>query len=269
MLQQLWNVAGSLSVVEAITTCTVDGAPHVRRRPLAGARVQIVGWPDEHACTSVWGEARTDHRGHFRAAARRPAWAQLVHLRVRLADAALVVRAGADAGADAHARAADADWLPVRTISADGPTLGVGHQAFDLRAAPPLGAPAAVRTAVAWYVARSTLDWLAAASGLPSAPGDGPLVVVADARLDAAAPADALRTLVRRATRAWLARHPAAVRRWRHATRAAPPSRAAIDTVTPLLVERVAGTVIAALWPSPVRYAGEIDAPHRARAVGE
>jgi hypothetical protein len=150
----VWTVRGTLAVDETWTTRCVDGTSVARRRPLAGVCVEVLGFPDTRACRSSFGTAVTDRAGRFRIRAERPSWAQDLLVRVRFADAQLVVGAY-----DAHRPRPIAPWLtPVSGVAAAGPTVELGALVFGAGAAGPLGRHAG--DAEAWYVARTALTFL-------------------------------------------------------------------------------------------------------------
>jgi hypothetical protein len=169
-MTQHWTVRGTLAVDETWTTHCADGSAVARRRPLAGVSVEVLGFPDERACRSSFGTAVTDRAGRFRVRATRPTWAQDLQVRVRFADALLVVGAY-----DTHLPRPSAPWLtPVSGMTCVGPTVDLGALVFGAGAPGPLGRSSG--DAEAWYIARTALTFLRR-RGEPVV--DGPLVLPA------------------------------------------------------------------------------------------
>ncbi|AHG92509.1 hypothetical protein J421_4974 (plasmid) [Gemmatirosa kalamazoonensis] len=155
-MTQMWTVRGTLAVDETWTTCGEDGALVVRRRPLAGVRVEVRGFPDDRACRSPFGSAVTDSAGRFRVRAVRPTWSQELDVRARFADALVVVGVGGGFGARELA-----PWRElVAEAPATGPVVELGTLVFGH------GEPGArgrhADEAAAWYVARTALAFLRA-----------------------------------------------------------------------------------------------------------
>jgi hypothetical protein len=81
-VRQIWQVTGTILVDAAPPGGAAAGRPP---RPLAGAAVAVTGWPDERACTALWGELRTGRDGTFHLRAAQPAWAHEIGVAVRVA----------------------------------------------------------------------------------------------------------------------------------------------------------------------------------------
>lgn len=153
-----WEITGTISVEENLTTRDALGQPLLRRRALGGIAVRVSTQKPEDESLRIAGEALTDRDGRFRLRAAGAPLACRSRLLISLAGTQLTVT-----------DAAPVWWLAAleMPVGMTGTFMDVGALTLREGAAGELGERDNVRRAVTWYVARAAMEFLSGlAAGL-------------------------------------------------------------------------------------------------------